>query len=136
MSTPTKAAYVPTKFNSIRRNDKTGVLFLWFKFKGKRHQPSLNTTDPKLAEVRRDEEIKKIKAEFAVTGGARSVENITFGELLDRLQNTFEKRVGLLTGAGITASTLRVTKTSIGKIRFDRQNWLARPAAKITPEEL
>ncbi|MEI6194221.1 MAG: hypothetical protein WCS42_07810, partial [Verrucomicrobiota bacterium] len=66
MNTPTiKAAYatkyVPTKFSNVRRNVKTDVLFLWFKFHGKRYQPSLNTTDPKLAELRRDEEIKKIK---------------------------------------------------------------------------
>ena len=57
-----RGKYLATRQNDIVRYPGNNVLYLYFKFKGKRYEYSLETTQESVARIKADAEIKAIKA--------------------------------------------------------------------------
>jgi len=100
-----RGRFLKTEYIYIRRLSTNDMLYLWFKYKGKRYQPSLETKSLSVAVIRANAKKREIKER--IQASSLVVGKITFGELLAQFLLDHEQKVEVLTNERIIEIKIR-----------------------------
>jgi integrase len=123
--------FEPTRKPWLRRLSANGQYYLWWKHNNKRHQFKLNTDNYATAVARGEDEIQKLKAQDQsplVNDG-----KIALGELLEHFLKRIHRQVE---SKQLKQTSYEAIVDGVNKIKRERADWLARPAAKIADKEI
>ena len=123
--------FEPTRKPWLRRLSANGQYYLWWKHNNKRHQFKLNTDNYATAVARGEDEIQKLKAQDQsplVNDG-----KIALGDLLEHFLKSIHRQVE---SKQLKQTSYEAIVDGVNKIKRERADWLARPAAKIADKEI
>jgi integrase len=129
--------YSKTPFTNLIRSTATNVYFLNASVGGKLHQYSLETTDPKVAQKKRDEEIAQIRKSQELGNDGKT--SLTLQEAMDAWKEEIVERgkVYQKSNDGFSPKTVQSYLDNINRLsEYIPAEAFSRPVRNISHEEL